>query len=153
MVVAGSLVSPLAYCADICGVGRLVAVLGNSDARVVHEVPPRLLEVVPATVVFTVVVVAVVKLRAFCTGRGLCSDRLPGAVEKSLLCWLNTGRRFGQAVVVGPVVDVVFAGYLVVVVVVAVVVGVVVAIIRNVDCLVGWRSVPSPNGAEHVPCR
>ena len=76
----------------------------------------------------TVVVVAEVKLRVFCTGRGLRSDRLHGAVEKSLLCWLNTGRRFDQAVVVLPVVVVVFAAYLVVVVVFAVVVGIVVAV-------------------------
>ena len=76
----------------------------------------------------TVVVVAAVKLRVFCTGRGPCSDRLPGTVEKSLLCRLNTGRRFGPAVVVVPVVVIVVAAYLVVVVIVAVVVGVVVAV-------------------------
>ena len=67
----------------------------------------------------------------------LCSDRLPGAVEKSLLCLLNTGRRFGPAVVVVPVVVVVVAAYLVVVVVVAVVVSAVFAATRTVDCLVG----------------
>ena len=98
----------------------------------------------------TVVVVAAVKLRVFCTGRGLYSDRLPGTVEKSFLCWLNTGRRFDQAVVVVPVVVVLVAAYLVVV---AVVVGVVVAVTavsvlvtgdavvaaaRTDDCLVGW---------------
>ena len=69
-----------------------------------------------------------------------------GAVKKSLLCWLNTARRFGPAVV--PVV----AAYLVAVVIVAVVVSVVVAVTamlvlvtgdavvaatRTVDCLVG----------------
>ena len=102
----------------------------------------------------TVVVVAAVKLRFFCTVRGLCSDKPRGAVEKSLLRWLNTGRRFEQAVVVVPVVVVLVAAYLVVVVVVAVVVGVVivvtavsvlvtgdadVATTRTVDCLsVGW---------------
>ena len=98
------------------------------------------------------VVVAALRLRVFCTGLGLCSDRLPGAVEKSLLCWLNTGRRFGPAVVVVPV-EVVVAAYLVVVVVVAVVVGIVVAVTAvsvlvtgdavvaatsTADCLVEW---------------
>ena len=39
VVVAGSLVSPLVDCANICLVGRLEAVLGTSDARVVLEVP------------------------------------------------------------------------------------------------------------------
>ena len=102
----------------------------------------------------TVVVVAAVKLRFFGTGCGLCSERPTGAVEKSFLRWLNTGRRFEQAVVVVPVVVVLVAAYLVVVVVVAVVVGVVVAVTavadlltgdavvaatRTVDCLVGWR--------------
>ena len=68
-------------------------------------------------------------------------------MKKSLLCWLNSGRRFDQAVVV------VVAAHLVVVVVVAVVVGVVVAVTavsvlvtgdavvaaaRTDDCLVGW---------------
>ena len=101
----------------------------------------------------TVVVVAAVKLRFFGTGRGLCSDRPPVAVEKSLFRWPNTGRRFKQAVVVVPVVVVLVAEYLVVVVVVAVIVGVVVAVTavselltgdavvaatRTVDCLVGW---------------
>ena len=75
-----------------------------------------------------------------------------GAVKKSLLCCLNTGRRFGPAVVVVPVVVVVVAGYLVVVVIVAVVVSVAVAVTavsvlvtgdavvaatRTVDCQVG----------------
>ena len=75
-----------------------------------------------------------------------------GAVEQSLLCSLNTGRRFGPAVVVVPVVVVVVAAYLVVVVIVAVVASVVVAVTavsvfvtgdavvtatRTVDCLVG----------------
>ena len=40
VVVAGSLVSPLIVCANICGVRRLEALLGTSDARVVLEVPP-----------------------------------------------------------------------------------------------------------------
>ena len=84
----------------------------------------------------TVIVVAAGKLRVFCTGRGLCSDRLPGAVEKSLLCLLNTGRRFGPAVVVEPVV-VVVAAYLVVVVAVAVVVSAIFAATR--DYVVGWN--------------
>ena len=72
--------------------------------------------------VVTVVVVAAAKFSVFCTGRGLCSDRLPGAVEKSLL-WAAKGRRwFGPAVVVVPVVVVVVAVFLVIIVVVAVVV-------------------------------
>ena len=73
----------------------------------------------------------------------------PGAVEKSLLSWLNTGRRSGPAVVVVPVVVVVVVAYLVVVVIVGVVVAVtavtvlvtgdaVVAATRTADCLVGW---------------
>ena len=128
-------------------------VLGTSDARVVLEVPSECPEVVPATIVVIVVVVAAAKFKVFCTGRVLSSDRLPGAVEKSLLCWLNVGRRFGPAVVVVPVVVVVVAVFLVVIVVVpVVVVGVVavnavsvleagdavVAATRTVDCLVGW---------------
>ena len=80
--------------------------LGTSDARVVLEIPSRL-DVVMATVVVAVLVVAV-QFIVFCTGRGLCSDRLPGAVEKSLLC-VAKGRRFGPAVVVMPVVVVVVA--------------------------------------------
>ena len=40
VVVAGSPVSPHVDCANICGVGRLEAVLGTSDASVVLEVPP-----------------------------------------------------------------------------------------------------------------
>ena len=114
------------------------------------------------------VVVAAVKLRVFCTGLGLCSDRLPGAVEKSLLCWLNTGRHFGPAVVVVQVVVVVVAAYLVVVVVVGVVVAVtamsvlvtgdaVVAATRTADCLVGWSlskcSFTERSGAFPLPLK
>ena len=40
VVVAGSLVSPLVDCANICGVGKLEAVLGTYEARVALEVPP-----------------------------------------------------------------------------------------------------------------
>ena len=40
VVVAGILVSPLVVCANICVVRRLEALLGNSNARVVLEVPP-----------------------------------------------------------------------------------------------------------------
>ena len=104
----------------------------------------------------TVVVVAAAKFRVFCTGRGLCSDRLPGAVERSLLSSLITGRRFGPAVVVVPVVVVVVAVFLVFIVVIVVVPVVVVGVVtvdavsvlatgdavvaatRTVGCLVGW---------------
>ena len=142
--VAGTLVSPLVDSVLFGAAGGLEAVLGTSDACVVLEVPSGVLEVVPATIVVTVVVVAAAKLRVLCPGRDLCKDKLPGAVVKSLFCCAK-GRRLGPAVVV------VVAAFLVVAVVV-VVVGVVavtalsvlvsgdavVAATRTVDCLAGW---------------
>ena len=81
--VAGTLVSPLVVGFRVCGAGGLEAVFGTFDARVVLEKPSRL-DVVTATVVVAVLVVAV-HLIVFCNGRCFCRDRLPGAVEKSLL--------------------------------------------------------------------
>ena len=131
------------------GVGGLEAMPSTSDARVVLEVPSNKLDVVTATVVVAVVVVAV-QFRVFCTGRGLCRDRVPGAVGKSLLCCANGGRRLCPALVVVPVVVVDVAAFLVIVIIVFVVVIAVVAVTalsvlvsvnavvvatRTVDCL------------------
>ena len=93
-------------------VGGLEVVLSTSDARIVLDVPPEVLEVVPATIVAMDAVVAV-QLKVFCTGRGFCRERLPGAVEKPLLAWVVGGRRLGPAVVV-------------------------VAVTRTVDCPAEW---------------